>query len=103
MGTRIRTTINPAETIEVGDAELLDLRRQGVIFDFPDGDPADRVDDETPDTTTDGEQPDVTTDAGEPADVPTVEGNPDDAGEPEQTETPGVDVADGTARIRKGR
>lgn len=28
---RIRTTINPGETLTVGDAELLDLTRQGLV------------------------------------------------------------------------
>lgn len=37
---RIRTTINPGEVIEVGDAEFLDLTRQGLIFDGePEGEP----------------------------------------------------------------
>lgn len=32
MGThKIRTTINPREVLTVGDAELLDLKRQGLI------------------------------------------------------------------------
>ena len=32
MGThKIRTTINPGETLTVGDAELLDLTRQGLV------------------------------------------------------------------------
>lgn len=40
--TRIRTTINPREVIEVGDAELLDLERQGLVHS--------RVTDKTPTT-----------------------------------------------------
>lgn len=32
MGThKIRTTINPGETLTVGDAKLLDLTRQGLV------------------------------------------------------------------------
>lgn len=30
--TPVRTTINPREVIRVGDAELLDLERQGLIY-----------------------------------------------------------------------
>jgi hypothetical protein len=30
---RIRTTINPREVIEVGEAEFLDLTRQGLIYE----------------------------------------------------------------------
>lgn len=37
---RVRTTITPDEVIEVGDAEYLDLTRQGLIFEGePEGEP----------------------------------------------------------------
>lgn len=32
-GTAIRTTFNPGDVIRVGDAELLDLKRQGLVFE----------------------------------------------------------------------
>ena len=34
--TAIRTTINPREVIQVGAAELLDLTRQGLVYDETD-------------------------------------------------------------------
>lgn len=34
--TPVRTTINPHEVIRVGDAELLDLKRQGLIYEGDD-------------------------------------------------------------------
>lgn len=32
---KIRTTINPGEVLTVDDAELLDLTRQGLIYEEP--------------------------------------------------------------------
>jgi len=30
--TKVRTTFNPDTVLEVGDAELIDLKRQGLIY-----------------------------------------------------------------------
>lgn len=38
--TAIRTTFNPSEVIQVGDAELLDLERQGLVYHDDDQAPA---------------------------------------------------------------
>lgn len=40
MTQKIRTTMRPDQEIEVGDAEYLDLYRQGLLVDPPKTDPA---------------------------------------------------------------
>lgn len=55
--TAIRTTFNPSEVIQVGDAELLDLDRQGLVY-YGDDDPTPAQDDEPAGN---GETDDVTT------------------------------------------
>lgn len=47
-GTEVRTTFNPHEVITVGDAELLDLKRQGLLYEGTPTEPAaaDEVDED---------------------------------------------------------
>ena len=46
VGHKIRTTITPGEVLEVDDATLLDLTRQGLVLDEKNSKALDKKDDE---------------------------------------------------------
>lgn len=46
VGHKIRTTITPGEVLEVDDATLLDLTRQGLVLDEKKSKALDKKDDE---------------------------------------------------------
>lgn len=64
---KVRTTLEPGKVIEVGEAELTDLERQGLIFDgkapaepeAPEGADDDDLDPEDDDTAIDDDEGDL--------------------------------------------